>query len=174
MRFQDVEVRIQDVNPENEKIFENGWMYVSNSLGNKVPQYFAPYFINECINPGLSRISRVLHLVDYKVEDLLAKQIEPPQAPSQQHHSNWHNGLIAIRYRAVTEEWKPQSSGKLFYLDRPESFRSPPLTKQIYNNTNPVKMIPPTVPIGFTLTFGELLSQSSWSIEELTSGPNPH
>ena len=164
-----VKVSIQDVNPLNEKIFENGWMYVGHPHGRRDLPYFAPYFTNECANPGLSRISRIVRLDPCKVADLLTGQIkllELPDAPSEQHRSNWKLGLLAICARAKTEKWDPRYSANLFYLDRPESFRSPPLTKQIHNDTNPLKRIPPTIPIGFTLKYDELLAKSSWSLDQ--------
>ena len=168
MDYQGTEVRIQDVDPLNAKIFENGWMYVSDSHGNKECRYFAPYFTEECPIPGISMISRVVHVVRYKIADLLAKQIELPDAPSAQHHHNWQLGLSAIRARANAEGWKPVGAGKLFYLDRPETFRTPALTKITYNDTNPPKKLGPSrIPRGFTLKYDELLTKSSWSIESL-------
>ena len=166
MDYSDIDVRIQDVNPENEKIFENGWMYVGHSQGKRDFLYFAPYFINECANPGLSRISRIVRIDPCRVADLLSKTIELPEAPSEQHSRNWRIGLDAIRYRAIKEDWQAQSFVNIFYLDRPESFRLPPLTKQMHNDTNPAKQIPPTVPVGFTLTYDELLPNSSWALEQ--------
>ena len=160
----EIEVRIQDVNPENEKIFENGWMYVGPPHAKRHFLYFAPYFTNECSNPGLSRISGIIRIDPCLVADLLSMQIKPPEAPGGQHLLNWRNRLYAIRRRAVIEEWQPQNFVNLFYLDRPESFRSPPLTKQIHNNSGPIKQIPPTVPPGFTLRYDELLANSSWAL----------
>ena len=166
MDIHTIEVRIQDVNPLNEKIFENDWRYVGHSQGRKDLPYFAPYFTNECANPGLSRISRIVRLDPCAVADLLTGQIKLPDAPSEQHRRNWRQGLSAICARARIETWDPQGSANLFYLDRPESFRSPPLTKQIHNDTNPLKQIPPTIPIGFTLKYDELLAKSSWSLDQ--------
>lgn len=166
MDFYNIEARIQDMDPLNAKIFENGWMYVSDSYGNKEYQYFAPYFTGECAVPGISMISRVVHVVRYKVADLLAKQIELPDAPSEQHRRSWQLGVSAIRARAKAEEWKPTDTGKLFYLDCPETFRTPALTKIAYNDTNPPKKLGPSrIPRGFTLKYDELLTKSSWALK---------
>ena len=169
---QNIEVRIQDVDPLNAKIFENGWMYASSAHGSKNHQYLAPYFTEECPTPGISMISRVLHIVPYKVDALLSKQIELPDAPSRQHHHNWQLGLSAVRARAKSEEWRPADMGRLFYLDRPETFRTPALTKTIYNDTDPPKKLGPSrIPLGFTLKYDELLTKSSWSLENPPHSP---
>ncbi|MDE2788067.1 MAG: hypothetical protein OXL37_15580 [Chloroflexota bacterium] len=166
MNVQNIEVRIQDVDALNAKIFENGWMYVSDSHGNKECQYFAPYFTEGCAIPGISMISHVVHVVRYKVADLLAKQIAQPDALSEQHLRNWRIGVSAIRARAKAEGWDPAGMGKLFYLNRPETFRTPALTKTSYNDTNPPKNLGPSrIPRGFTLKYDELLTKSSWSLE---------
>ena len=129
-------------------------------------QCFAPYFTEECATPGISMISRVLHIVPYQVDALLSKQIELPDTPSQLHHHNWQLGLSAVRARAKSEEWRPADTGRLFYLDRPETFRTPALTKTIYNDTDPPKKLGPSrIPRGFTLKYDELLTKSSWSLE---------
>lgn len=170
MDGQNIEVRIQDVDRLNAKIFENGWMYASSAHGSKNYPYLAPYFTEECATPGISMISRVLHIVRYKVDALLSKQIELPDAPSQLHHHNWQLGLSAVRARAKSEGWRLADMGRLFYLDRPETFRTPALTKAIYNDTNPPKKLGPSrIPRGFTLKYAELLIKSSWS-----SGNSPH
>lgn len=44
MNCGNIEVRIQDVDPLNSKIFGNGWMYVGYARANSDPRYFAPYF----------------------------------------------------------------------------------------------------------------------------------
>ena len=67
MDCQNIEVRIQDVDPLNAKIFENGWMYASSAHGSKNYPYLAPYFTEERATPGISMISRVLHIVPYAV-----------------------------------------------------------------------------------------------------------
>ncbi len=166
MEYQTVDVRIQDVDLLNSKIFENGWMYVGHpSHKNKDVPYFVPYFTNECTSPGLSRITRILCLDFYKIADLLDRKLNFPETPSEQHSLNWRIGLDAIRYRAINENWPSQGFGALFYLDRPESFRSPALTKQAYNASNPDKQIPPTIPTGFILRYEELLVKNSWFLE---------
>lgn len=102
----------------------------------------------------------------YKVDALLSKQIELPDAPSQQHHYNRQLGLSAVRARAKSEKWRPADMGRLFYLDRPETFRTPALTKTIYNDTDPPKKLGPfQIPLGFTLKYDELFIKSSWSLE---------
>ncbi len=166
MDCQNIEVRIQDTNPVNEKIFENGWMCAQPPHGDKDYLYFAPYFIEECVNPGITRISSVVHIVRYNIADLITGQIELPEAPSQQHRDKWQLGLMAIRARANTEKWPPENGGKLFCLDRPADFRTPALTKEIYNASCPPKQLGPfMIPTGYTLKYGELLINSSWALE---------
>ena len=166
MDRQTVDVRIQDVDLLNSKIFENGWMYVGYASIEKQPLYFAPYFTNECTIPGISLIGKIIHLAHCKVTDILNGQVKLHEAPSGQHSLNWKNGLNVIRSRAIKEEWPPQDGLALFYFDRPEPFRSPSLTKKIYNDTNPSKQIPSQIPTGFSLEYGELLVKSSWFLEQ--------
>ncbi len=164
---QSIIVQIQDVDPLNSKIFENGWMYVGHYSQNNPAQYFAPYFTEECEHSGLSRISRILHIVHYQVSDLLGDQLAPPDAPSEQHRLKWRIGLDRIRVRARIESWEPERMGTLLYLERPETFRSPSLSKKTYNDaTRSKKLGPSRIPFGFTLEYAELLTKASWILEE--------
>lgn len=173
MDCQNIEVRIQDTNPVNERIFENGWMCAQHSHGDRDYPYFAPYFIEECDNPGITRISRVIHISHYTIADLINNGIKLPCAPSQQHRDKWRLGLSAIRARANIEMWKPEDRGKLFYLDRPTSFRTPALTKEMYNGTNPPKQLGPfMIPPGYTLRYGELLTNHNWALEHPPGCPH--
>lgn len=167
MVCKDVDVRVRDVDPLNSKIFKNGWMYVDYSRGFRNHRDFAPYFSNECPDPGISMISRVLCVMDCRAADLVNQSIELPGFPSEQHRAKWRLGLAAIRARANEENWQADNTSRLFYLDSPETFRTPALTKVMYNDTNPGKKLGPSrIPIGFTLTYGELLTKSTWALDE--------
>ena len=61
-----------------------------------------------------------------------------------------------LRERAEREGFAIFES-RLFYLDRPMTFATPPLTKKSFNTTAPSKKIPSQIPKGFTLRFDELL-----------------
>ena len=42
MGYHDAEILVQDLDPLNVEIFEEGWMYVTNSRDKRAPLYFAP------------------------------------------------------------------------------------------------------------------------------------
>ena len=174
MEQKSIRVRVRDVDPLNSNVFENGWMYVDYQRGRSDHKYFAPYCSNDCPHPGISMISRVLRVVDCTADDLLASQVRSPQAPSEQHRHKWRLGVEAIRVRAKTEGWKRGDKSRLFYLDRPETFRTPALTKSVYNDTDPDKKLGPSrIPIGFTLTYEQLLTKNSWALEEPPGWTDP-
>ena len=47
MGYHDAEIHIQDVNCENEVIFRNQWVYVTNPKDKKAPLYFHPISLKE-------------------------------------------------------------------------------------------------------------------------------
>ena len=135
------------MNTLNAKIFEEGWMYVTAPKDKKAPLYFAPYFTRHVANSGLSKISRVL---DSEITVLAHKEVTILDAPSAEHRNRWSHGLTMLRDRAESEEFAKYES-RLFYLDRPITFATPPLTKNLLK-------IPSQIPKGFTLRFDKLLS----------------
>lgn len=153
MGYYDAEVHIQDVNRLNAEIYEKGWMYVTVINDKKAPLYFAPYFTNENDAPGISVFSRVKHVrLSDDVPDL--KEVDIPDAPSE-HRKRWCKGLSMICKRAKDERW--EGPNQLFFLDRPVTFRTSPLTKKSFNAMGPSKRIPNQIPKGFSLGFDELL-----------------
>ena len=153
MGYYDAEILIQDVNALNAKIFKEGWMYVTAPKDKKAPLYFAPYFTRNVDNSGLSMISRV---VDTEIAVLARKADVIPDSPSSEHQEHWNRGLAMLRERAELEGFAIFES-RLFYLDRPMTFATPPLTKKSFNTTGPSKKMPSQIPKGFTLRFDELL-----------------
>ncbi len=156
MGYYDAEILIQDVNCCNKKIFEEGWMYVTSLKDKKAPLYFAPYFTNECPNPGISMISRVK---DTEVV-VLADKSDIVEAPSNEHLKRWRIGLCKLRKRAE-EEGFAHKEQRLLYLDRPMRLAATPLTKTSFNKKGPSKRIPSQIPTGFSLGFDELLVTDS-------------
>ena len=148
MGYHDAEILIQDVNPYNAKIFEENWMYVANLRDKKAPLYFAPYFTNECANPGISKISRVM---DSEIVILANKEGTGGNPPSSEHRGRWCDGLSEVHKWGVTEALI------LLYLDRPITIATTPVTKKSFKQTKPPKQIPNQIPKGFSLRFDELL-----------------
>lgn len=154
MGYYDAEVLIQDVNSLNAEIFMEGWMYVTHPKDKKAPLYFAPYFTAEHgANAGISVFSRV---VDTEIAVLADKQDIPGNPPSDEHRARWKDGLAQLRKRACKEGFA-HGEVRLFYFDRPVTFRTPPLTKKAFNAIGPSKRIPNQIPKGFSLGFDELL-----------------
>ena len=60
MGYHDAEVLVQDVNPLNKGIFEDGCMYVTALNDKRAPLYFAPYFTRQGSNSGITMIARVM------------------------------------------------------------------------------------------------------------------
>ena len=154
MGYYDAEILIQDVNALNAKIFEDGWMYVTSPKDKKAPLYFAPYFTRHVANSGLSKISRV---IDTEIAVLARKMDVIPDPPRNEHRDHWNRGLTMLRERAEREGFA-NFEARLFFLDRPLTFASPPLTKKSFNTSRPSKKIPSQIPKGFTLRFDELLN----------------
>ncbi len=168
MGYHDAEIHIQDVNYENEGIFRNGWVYVTDPKDKKAPLYFAPYFTKrdrnkiKSTNPGISMMSRVLYS---EVVILASKEHIGVDPPSEEHRKRWDHGFQELRKRGENErknekgkkDWVDQET-RVFYYDRPMTIAETPITKKSFNAEKPSKQIPPTtIPNGFSLTFAELL-----------------
>ena len=138
MGYYDAEIFIQDVDPLNKGIFEKGCMYVNNLNSKKAPLYFAPHFTQQTDKPGISMISRVIHveaIEGKKLQKLADKKLaegkDLSMAPTETHErlvEQWRYGLWKIGERAQKGGW--QGINLLFYLDNPRQFMDPPLTKK--------------------------------------------
>ena len=93
MGYYDAEILIQDVNPFNAKIFEEGWMYVATRKDKKAPLYFSPYFTQQGKNTGISMVSRVM---DTEIVVLAEKQDISVDAPGDAHLQKWRNGFDLV------------------------------------------------------------------------------
>ena len=155
MGYYDAEVHIQDVNPLNAKIFEEGCMYVTSLKDKKAPLYFAPYFTQKGDNSGISKISRVM---DARTA-ILADYQDAIEMGADDQHERWQKGLSMLRKRAEKEGFSHRPV-RLFFLDRPIEFRPTPLSKKAFNATAPSKQMPPMIPKGFSLRFDELMRVS--------------
>ena len=153
MGYYDAEILIQDVNPLNATIFEEGWMYVTSPKDKKAPLYFAPYFTRQGANTGISMLSRVM---DAEIVVLADKQDVVEDPPSDEHLQQWRNGLNELRKRAKAEGFADKDV-RLFYLDCPITIATPPITKTSFNQAGPSKRIPNQIPKGFSLRFDDLL-----------------
>lgn len=153
MGYYDAEVLIKDVNPLNAKIFKECWMYVTSFKDKKAPLYFAPYFTKQGSDSGISMISRVR---DTEIVVLADKQVIAVDPPSKRHLERWNHGLSELRKRAIKEGFA-HGEVRLFYFDQPVLFRTPPLTKKAAKDAELSKQIPNQIPIGFSLTFDDLL-----------------
>ena len=154
MGYYDAEILIQDVNPENAKIFKEGWMYVTDLKDKKAPLYFAPYFTPSI---GISMIGRVR---DTEIAVLAEKQGIVANPPSNEHRERWSNGLKMLIERAKKEKFADKKT-RLFYLDRPITIATTPISKVSFNRSEPSKKIPNQIPKGFSLGFDELLGFQS-------------
>ena len=154
MGYYDAEILIQDVNLLNAKIYKDCWMYVTSPKDKKAPLYFAPYYTQQNRHPGLSMVSRVIDVENTRLVDKEA--VHDSNAPTDEHLERWRDGLAELRERAKKEKFFDKDV-RLFYLDRPVTFRQTPLTKTAYKATEPPKGIPNQIPKGFSLTFDELL-----------------
>ncbi len=149
MGYYDAEILIQDVNPFNAKIFEEGWMYVATRKDKKAPLYFSPYFTQQGKNTGISMVSRVM---DTEIVVLAEKQDISVDAPGDAHLQKWRNGFDLVK-KAYPEHVEVQ----LLYLDCPITLWKSPLSKKTFNAMGPPKQIPNQIPKGFSLRFDELL-----------------
>ena len=158
MGYYDAEILIQDVNPLNANIYNEGWLYVTSLKDKRAPLYFAPYFTKQRSSTGISMISRVLDSEIVRLADI-EKLGDVTDAPSDEHRRRWSDGLAKLCKRAELEGFAHQET-RLFFLDQPKTFRSPSVTKREFNQTGPAKRIPNQIPKGFSLRFDELLSTS--------------
>ena len=152
MGYYDAEIKIQDTNPENAKVFQEGWLQLT-SYRIKSPLYVAPYFTGK--NVGISMISRVVgaETVDLtEIPDTFEWVTREQVTEEQQQH--WSDGWRMLR------KLYPPSLQYVLFLDKPFQFRSSPLIKSAFNATEPDKQIPQQIPQGFSLRFDELLKAS--------------
>ena len=152
MGYYDAEVLVQDVNPKNKRIYDEGWMYVSQIRSKKAPLYFAPYFTRQNAGEGISRLSRV---EDVQV-DRLADTGDWLDGRTGERFQRWRRGLSLLRERAGQEGFL-HSEVQLFFLGPPLTISDPPLTKRRSRETGLGKEIPDQIPKGFGLRFDELL-----------------
>ena len=156
MKYYDAEIHIQDVNPDNAKIFNEGWMYVTGLSDKRSPLYFAPYFTRQNPREGISEISRV---IDTEIVVLDKKHDIGLEPPSEKHRETWKIGLEELRERAIREGFA-NSQVRLLYLDKPLAIWDPPLTKKALSNLGVTNGILTQIPKGFSLRFDELLAHA--------------
>ena len=169
MGYHDAEIHIQDVNCDNEVIFRNQWVYVTNPKDKKAPLYFSPYFTKrgapkgrEPTNPGISMMSRVID--DSEIVILSSQKEIGVEPPSEEHRKRWKHGFQELRKRGENErknekgkkDWVDQET-RVFYFDRPMTIAKTPITKKSFKATHPSKQIPTMIPNGFSLRIDELL-----------------
>ena len=148
MGYYDVEVSIQDVNLENEAIYEECWVYVTSLKDKAAPLYFAPYFTRKSGRSGISLVSRVLDIQTGKPAQIA---IDESAAPTEEHSRRWAEGLERVIERSKREGWG-NGEGRLFCLDRPL-----PLGKTLIKAKGGSNGIPTQIPKGFSLRFDQLL-----------------
>ena len=153
MGYHDAEILIQDLDPLNVEIFEEGWMYVTNSRDKRAPLYFAPYYTNSTNTPGLSKISRVVH-TEFSV---LANVESVPDDPREVYRSIWSRGLEKIIDRAKKQGFY-KSGNRLLNMSEPLTLWNPPLTKEEMSILGLTKGTLSQIPKGFSLRFDELLA----------------
>ena len=153
MGYYDAEIHIQDVNRDNAKVFNKGWMYVTSLSDKRSPLYFAPYFTRQNPREGISEISRV---IDYEIAVLDKKQDIGVEPPSERHRQTWKTGLKKLRERAEKEGFG-HGQVRLLHLDEPLTICNPPLTKKDLSNLGVTNGTLTQIPKGFSLRFDELL-----------------
>ena len=153
MGYYDAEIKIQDTNPGNARVFEEGWMQLT-SYRTRAPLYVAPYFTGR--GGGISKIARVVGVASINLA-VAAGTYEPAtrEAVTEDQRQHWSRGLRILR------ELYPESTEQMIlFLDKPMPFKSPPLTKKAFNDARPSaesKQIPQQIPQGFHLRFDELM-----------------
>lgn len=150
MGYYDAEIKIQDTNPKNAKVFREGWMQLTSNR-TRSPLYVAPYFTGK--RGGISMIARVVGVESinlFAIPDGYEPATREPVTKEQREH--WCEGLSMLRglYQEPVEQM-------VLFLDEPMPFKCPSLTKKVFNATNPSKQIPQQIPQGFHLRFDELL-----------------
>ncbi len=153
MGYYDAEIKIQDTNPDNAKVFDEGWMQLTSHYI-RSPLYVAPYFTGK--GGGISMIARVVGVASIDLASV-PDTFEPAthEAVTEEQRQHWPHGLRLLR------EFYPDPGNQfILFLDEPMPFKSPPLTKRVFNGTKPPKRIPQQIPQGFHLRFDELLGIS--------------
>ncbi len=153
MDYHDAEILIQDLDPLNVEIFEEGWMYVTNSRDKNAPLYFAPYYTNATETPGLSKISRVIH-TEFNV---LANVESVPNDPSEVRRNKWSIGLEKIIARAKNKGFY-ESWSRLLYMAEPLTLWDPPLTKVEMSDLGVTNGTLSQIPKGYSLRFDAILA----------------
>ena len=164
MDYFDAEILIQDVDDVNAKIFEEGWMYVTDpKKDKKAPLYFAPYFTEKVPKSARTKISRsglfmISRVLKVEVAVLADKKDVILDGQIDECQRRWSHGLKLLQELRGHEHWTKFES-RFFYLDQPITFRPSPITKKLYNKHDPPKKIGPyQIPKGFTLGFDEILN----------------
>ena len=122
-------VMIQDVNPINALIFLDGYMYVGGCRHLENPSWFAPYFTEDCADPGIRFYSEVFDVVELLVKDLrrYPKKFLSLNDKIRGHKNwrQWRKGLAAIAERSRREKgtlhWTPYYDyHRLYFLETPK------------------------------------------------------
>ena len=152
MGYYDAEIKIQDTNPDNARVFEEGWMQLTSYRTRR--RYMSrrihwKRWLNIKDRPcgGVASINLAVAAGTY----------EPAtrEAVTEDQRQHWSRGLRILR------ELYPESTEQMIlFLDEPMPFKSPPLTKKAFNDARPAaesKQIPQQIPQGFHLRFDELM-----------------
>jgi len=87
MGYYDAEIKIQDTNPDNAKVFRKGWMQLTSNR-TRSPLYVAPYFTGK--GGGISKIARVVSVDSVNLADINPDTYEPathePVTSDQRRH----------------------------------------------------------------------------------------
>ncbi|MBM3120084.1 MAG: hypothetical protein FJ008_06815 [Chloroflexi bacterium] len=154
MKYYEHEVRVQDVDEENAKIYREGRMYIGSY---SEALYFAPYFTGGL---GITHVSRVIEVkkakVDESVFEIFARDFDKDNPDYKDNWGKWREGLKLILERA---KLPGKGSGKgggfygkegtFWFLGEPIKIREEPLRK-----SKTFFMIPRN----FSLRFDELLT----------------
>lgn len=160
MGFYDVEVKVQDVDEENAKIYYEG-MYIGSP---SEALYFAPYFTHG--GGGITHVSRVIRSVKTKIDDsvfnVFDRDFDKNDSEYKEHGARWRRGLDLILKRAKRKGEKGGFYGKectLYFLGEPI-----PLGRKLLKSKS-FRQIPPF----FSLRFDELLTLKELGSPKLDS-----
>ena len=95
MGYYDAEIKIQDTNPDNAKVFREGWMQLTSNR-TRSPLYVAPYFTGR--GGGISMIARVVGVESinlFAIPDGYEPATREPVTEKQREH--WSEGLSMLR-----------------------------------------------------------------------------
>ena len=95
MGYYDAEIKIQDTNLDNAKVFREGWMQVTSNR-TRSPLYVAPYFTGK--GDGISMIARVVGVESINLDntpDTFEPVTRDPVTEEQRQH--WSKGLRMLR-----------------------------------------------------------------------------